>query len=514
MLKSMESFVSIHNRTNSDSKTLVLSVTNSGPPQGKTQAQGKQGKGQGKDRLHQLHPDAKLIAKAGPNSVHSTGFTFGQLKRMTKSRRLEVCKDLTCVACNTKGHISIDCPKVAGTKTVSHTQTGYKGTMQALLTTVNELKEQLSELTTRLASSRIHPDLDDGVSQWAFDTGLTDQALTPFLEDLQDPTPYRAGVDGAFAGEQSEMLGIVKGFTNLGHPIQFPALYVPSIRVRLVSRNTLRDAGLYMQDGPGGSFLTRPGDGEVAEIIDSPSGLMILSLSPQGPRAPTNIGAITTIVDSNDFSSFHADGQFDLANRTVMERELEKLHTALGHPSRQVMKRMLRKKQAYGIGSKALVRYLDALDPCTVCSSTRQRKTSKNDSTRAQLRRLQRIHVDLGFGPSQAPHKGSTTVAVIVDSSTSFVWVSLLPTKSQLADRVITLIETLRREFHHTPEDPIVTELRADQAKELKNNDFVADEQDNVEIDSTSEDEQEFASTTLTAKVLLDNLMKNINIVD
>ncbi|KAI8848120.1 hypothetical protein BC829DRAFT_475399 [Chytridium lagenaria] len=316
--------------------------------------------------------------------------------------------------------------EIAGTKTVSHTQTGYKGTMQALLTTVNELKEQLSELknSSSVRKTQVNhvqsrnetfplqvsypPDLDDGVSQWAFDTGLTDQALTPFLEDLQDPTPYRAGVDGAFAGEQSEMLGIVKGFTNLGHPIQFPAL----------------------------------------------------------TRAPTNIWSNHHIVDSNDFSSFHADGQFDLANQTVMERELEKLHTSLGHPSRQVMKRMLRKKQAYGIGSKALVRYLDALDPCTVCSSTRQRKTSKNDSTRAQLRRLQRIHVDLGFGPSQAPHKGSTTVAVIVDSSTSFVWVSLLPTKSQLADRVITLIETLRREFHHTPEDPIVTELRADQAKE------------------------------------------------
>ncbi|KAI8848715.1 hypothetical protein BC829DRAFT_443510 [Chytridium lagenaria] len=40
---------------------------------------------------------------------------------------------------------------------------------------------------------RINPDLDTGVTQWAFvDTGLTDQALTPFLEDLVDPTPYRA----------------------------------------------------------------------------------------------------------------------------------------------------------------------------------------------------------------------------------------------------------------------------------------------------------------------------------
>ncbi|KAI8836124.1 hypothetical protein BC829DRAFT_447981 [Chytridium lagenaria] len=385
MQKSMETLVSIHNRTNSDAKVQVLTATTNGNNQTKpNDRQPKNGKSKGKDRLHQLQPDAKLIAKAGPNSIHSTGYTFGQLKKMSKSRRMEVCKDLTCVACNTQGHISIDCPKVSGTKNVSHTQTGYKGAMQVLLTTVKELKEQISELkstsTTRktqvnhiqvkerdtptieiierkddgkraldtssipakrprfaffaavntdvlqVANVRIHPDLDDGVSQWAFDTGLTDQALTPFLEDLQDPIPYRAGVDGAFAGEQSEMIGIVKGFTNLGHAIQFPALYVPNIRVRLVSRNTLRDVGLYIQDSPGGSFLTRPGDGEVAEIIDSPSGLMILSLSPQGPRAPENIGTMSTIVDANDFSSFHADGQFDLANRTIMEKELEKLH--------------------------------------------------------------------------------------------------------------------------------------------------------------------------------------------
>ncbi|KAI8836627.1 hypothetical protein BC829DRAFT_421649 [Chytridium lagenaria] len=192
-------------------------------------------------------------------------------------------QDLTCVACNTQGHISIDCPKVSGTKNVSHTQTGYKGAMQVLLTTVKELKEQISELkstsTTRktqvnhiqvkerdtptieslnekmtanvldtssipakrprfaffaavntdvlqVANVRIHPDLDDGVSQWAFDTGLTDQALTPFLEDLQDPIPYRAGVDGAFAGEQTEMIGIVKGSRTLD--MQFNSLHFTS----------------------------------------------------------------------------------------------------------------------------------------------------------------------------------------------------------------------------------------------------------------------------------------------
>ncbi|KAJ3086877.1 hypothetical protein HDU96_004737, partial [Phlyctochytrium bullatum] len=342
----------------------------------------KRGKnGSGKERNGKTpQPDATLIAKAKPNSVLTTGFHYSQLRQMQRSKRMEICKDLTCNRCNVKGHISLDCPQLAKTKPVAKSQTDYQGQIQALLTKVDQLTTQVTELKSArlveieepsevkrkldtsslpskrprlsanltLLSDRIqalsvhpHPALDSGVSQWIFDTGLTDFALTPFAEDLQDPVPFHADIDGAFAGQRSTRMGVVRGITNLGHPLQFVALHVPGLRARLVSRTILKGNGTFFREDSAGTFLVRPPDGDIAELVEAPNGLLVLSLSPSGPRPPLDYPRNGVILDPTDFSAFHADGQFNLAKLTQAERELAILHEALGHPSRRTLKRVL-----------------------------------------------------------------------------------------------------------------------------------------------------------------------------
>ncbi|KAJ3093405.1 hypothetical protein HDU97_009765, partial [Phlyctochytrium planicorne] len=241
-------------------------------------------------------PNEELRKKSKPNTVGLTGYTYLQLKAMSKDRRMNLTKaaKLTCNKCNTVGHIGYDCKDQQSTS-VAPTQTNYKamlvgvpkneiveflaeqnGSHFAANVTINEPTAQQNDKQVVLASTntpaatltdptskfrfphfvgmvfrhaRLHPLADDGVQQWAWDTGLTDDALTPNLQDLTNPTPFRSQIDGAFAGAMSTHIGTINGYTNMGLPLSFVALCVPGIRARLVSRTVLAAQDIYLNDG-------------------------------------------------------------------------------------------------------------------------------------------------------------------------------------------------------------------------------------------------------------------------
>ncbi|KAJ3199520.1 hypothetical protein HDU67_002722 [Dinochytrium kinnereticum] len=254
-------------------------------------------------------PDESLKRKAAPNTIGKTGYRFGQLKAMSPSQRQKIVKaaGLTCNNCNTAGHISLDCSraKAPSASKVAETQTNYKALLakipeeeiQAFLASHTKKASQITGLNALVSqteipteqdsgadlatishqkktidTSKIPPkakfsfaamnvtvddlleahltQLDSGVSQWIYDTGLNHEALTPFKEDLEDSRPYSVVIDGAFAGNSSKAIGTVRGYSNLGHAFEFKALYVPGIRARLLSRNTLAERDIYLADGP------------------------------------------------------------------------------------------------------------------------------------------------------------------------------------------------------------------------------------------------------------------------
>ncbi|KAI8848616.1 hypothetical protein BC829DRAFT_417563 [Chytridium lagenaria] len=448
---------------------------------------GGRGKGKGKNSKPTMNTAKHgKVAKGGyDNSIASTGHTYFELLEMSKPERLKACSHLTCHECNQRGHMRHDCPTQ---KKVGPTQTPYTQptianvasmdlsmvTVKDFLSLCAEMREKIPTNTTAMSVSVSKPKndkpqepkfgwafittpnpnsstelelirnlaysvmlegFDNTVTQWCFDTGLTFLALTRFKSDLVDTKPFHTQVDGAFAGQRSELIGKVKGFTNLGHKMEFKALYIPGIRVRLVSRSVLRAQGIFIKDGSTGTYLHNEVDKtDVAELIQSENELLILTVSPTPPRPPKGFpNHQVNVVDTRDFSSFHSDGTVDAVAIKKLEQTLEILHKSLGHPSNKVLKKILQNRQAYGIqGSKSLSKAVDLLRPCDTCSGGKSvQRTSKIDSTRYKLRRLQRIHFDIGFGPKRAPHKESTAVAIAVDSATGFTWVELLKTKDK-----------------------------------------------------------------------------------
>ncbi|KAI8836147.1 hypothetical protein BC829DRAFT_456746 [Chytridium lagenaria] len=405
------------------------------------------------------------VAKGGyDNSIASTGHTYFELLEMSKPERLKACKkggtypnpytqptianlasmDLSMVT--VKDFLSLCAEmreKIPQTQQQCQCQYQAKNDKPqepkfgwAFITTPNPNSSTELELIRNLAYSVMLEGFDNTVTQWCFDTGLTFLALTPFKSDLVDTKPFHTQVDGAFAGQRSELIGKVKGFTNLGHKMEFKALYIPGIRVRLVSRSVLRAQGIFIKDGSTGTYLHNEVDKtDVAELIQSENELLILTVSPTPPRPPKGFPSHqVNVVDTRDFSSFHSDGTVDAVAIKKLEQTLEILHKSLGHPSNKVLKKILQNRQAYGIqGSKSLSKAVDLLRPCDTCSGGKSvQRTSKIDSTRYKLRRLQRIHFDIGFGPKRAPHKESTAVAIAVDSATGFTWVELLKTKDKI----------------------------------------------------------------------------------
>ncbi|KAJ3086001.1 hypothetical protein HDU96_005117, partial [Phlyctochytrium bullatum] len=141
--RQMEDLVTKHSRTVPDEPIEAFSITIANDKKKTNRTLGNSKKAGGKDQMHKVRPDPALIAKAKPNSVHTTGYRYGQLKKMSKQQRLSVCKDLTCSVCNKKGHISLDCAQGANGK-VAHTQTGYKTTQEFDLNSLNGSLQALS----------------------------------------------------------------------------------------------------------------------------------------------------------------------------------------------------------------------------------------------------------------------------------------------------------------------------------------------------------------------------------
>ena len=109
------------------------------------------------------------------------------------------------------------------------------------------------------------------------------------------------------------------------------------------------------------------------------------------------------------------------------------------------------------------------MPPCSTCTKGKGvHRRTKLDESRPKLKNLERLHVDVAFGPRSNPHKGCYAALIIIDAASCYVWGTLVRRKSGAKDILFNLVDDLRQKFNHDPpQRTIVEEIRTDQGELL-----------------------------------------------
>jgi transposase InsO family protein len=281
---------------------------------------------------------------------------------------------------------------------------------------------------------------NEGRDFWLLDSG----ASSHFTNCIEDYVHYEAWSPDKYctlktANKMTSIVGEgtvlirVQDPDNGDHVLRIHGVrHVPDMFTRLLSQ------GKFLQDG-----MTVSGDER--SIHFTRKGRQYVTFHPRAPG--DTLYGVNSDQISEDFAG---------ALGSVYTIDYETMHRRMGHPSKEVLKRL--RKQS--VGFPETVDIPKEPGPCLACHQGKMHQRTFKESTERATRPFQVIHSDLKMYPITSYH-GNRYVMVFFDDCTSHAWKAFLKKKSQAVHACRQFLAMVKTQYHSS-----IEEWRCDQGGE------------------------------------------------